>query len=65
MTVLLTPSGFLPTEGSSMLITSEYVQSGGRGRLTLLNYNLLSVLYVNTWLEALTANHTTIEIVKR
>ena len=26
------PSGSLPTEGSPMLITSEYVQSGGRGR---------------------------------
>ena len=26
-------SGSLPTEGSPMLITSEYVQSGGRGRL--------------------------------
>ena len=25
------PSGSLPTEGSPMLITSEYVQSGGRG----------------------------------
>ncbi len=29
-------SGSLPTEGSSMLITSEYVQSGGRGRNGLL-----------------------------
>ena len=28
----LSPSGSLPTEGSSMLITSEYVKSGGRGR---------------------------------
>ena len=26
-------SGSLPTEGSPMLITSEYVQSGGRGRI--------------------------------
>ena len=26
------PSGSLPTEGSPILITSEYVQSGGRGR---------------------------------
>ena len=28
----LSPSGSLPMEGSPMLITSEYVQSGGRGR---------------------------------
>ena len=34
-------SGSLPTEGSSMLITSEYVQSGGRGLpyiVTLITY---------------------------
>ena len=29
----LSPSGSLPTEGSPMLITSEYVKSGGRGRI--------------------------------
>ena len=29
----LSPSGSLPTEGSPMLITSEYVKSGGRGHL--------------------------------
>ena len=28
---MLSPSGSLPTEGSPMLITSEYVKSGGRG----------------------------------
>ena len=31
----LSPSGSLPTEGSPMLITSEYVKSGGRGRVGL------------------------------
>ena len=31
----LSPSGSLPTEGSPMLSTSEYVKSGGRGRLIL------------------------------
>ena len=31
----ISPSGSLPTEGSPMLITSEYVPSGGRGRFLL------------------------------
>ena len=33
MTNLFGDGGSLPTEGSPMLITSEYVQSGGRGRI--------------------------------
>ena len=33
-------SGSLPTEGSPMLITSEYVQSGGRGRFDVAIFTL-------------------------
>ena len=61
-------SGSLPTEGSSMLITSEYVQSGGRGRFYILfmirlttctnefNANLLKGALENEGIPAMLSN---------